>query len=297
MYKRIMVPLDGSSIAEIVLPYAGEIATKFGAGIVLVSVSELTVAETDHLYSSYLERTKEQVQRRLKDWGAKEEANVQSEVLSGKPASEILRYADESDVSLIIMASRGRSSPGPWLLGNIVAKVLRATSKPMLLIRVQADNASIQQRISIKRILLPLDGSRVAEQAIPHAEALALVSSAELVLFQAFEPARPVAIEGGVAMSPAMIKEEEEAKRGSALAYLDSVGKTFREKGLSTSSVVALGSPADKIIDYADTNAIDLIAMSTHGRSGIGRWVFGSVTDKVLHSGDKPVLAVRATKA
>jgi nucleotide-binding universal stress UspA family protein len=94
-----------------------------------------------------------------------------------------------------------------------------------------------------------------------------------------------------------MIKEEEEAKRGSALAYLDSVGKAFREKGLSTSSIVALGSPADKIIDYADANAIDLIAMSTHGRSGIGRWVFGSVTDKVLHAGDKPVLAVRATKA
>jgi nucleotide-binding universal stress UspA family protein len=229
--------------------------------------------------------------------GPKEEANVQSEVLRGKPASEILRYADENDVSLIIMASLGRSSPGPWLLGNIVAKVLRATSKPMLLIRVQADNASTQQWSSIKRILLPLDGSNVAEQAIPHAEVLAQVLSAELVLFQAFEPVRPVAIEGGVAMSPAMIKEEEEAKRGSALAYLDSVGKAFREKGLSTSSIVALGSPADKIIDYADANAIDLIAMSTHGRSGIGRWVFGSVTDKVLHAGDKPVLAVRATKA
>jgi nucleotide-binding universal stress UspA family protein len=167
----------------------------------------------------------------------------------------------------------------------------------MLLIRVQADDASIQQRSSIKRILLPLDGSSVAEQAIPYVEVLAQVLGAELVLFQAFEPVRPVAIEGGVAMSPAMIKEEEEAKRGSALAYLDSVGKAFREKGLSTSSVVALGSPADKIIDYADANAIDLIAMSTHGRSGIGRWVFGSVTDKVLHAGDKPVLAVRATKA
>jgi nucleotide-binding universal stress UspA family protein len=296
MYKKIMVPLDGSSVAEIVLPYAEEIASKFGAEIKLVSVSELTVAESDHLYRSYLERTQEQVQSQLEDWGAKEEAKVQSEVLSGKPAGEILQYADENDVSLIIMASHGRSSPGPWLLGNIVAKVLRATSRPMLLIRIQADEASIQQRSSIKKILLPLDGSSVAEQAIPHAEALAQVLGADLVLFQAFEPVRPVAIEGGVAMSPAMIKEEEEAKRGAALAYLDSVGNAFREQGLSTSSVVALGSPADKIIDYADASDIDLIAMSTHGRSGIGRWVFGSVTDKVLHAGDKPVLAVRASK-
>jgi nucleotide-binding universal stress UspA family protein len=297
MYKKIMVTLDGSSVAEIVLPYTAEIASKFGVEIILVSVSEPTVAETDHLYRSYLERTREQVQSQLEDWAPKEEVNVQSEVLFGRPASEILRYADENDVSLIIMASRGRSSPGPWLLGNIVAKVLRATSKPMLLIRDEAEDASIQQKSLIKRILLPLDGSMVGEQAIPHAETLARVLSAELVLFQAFEPVRPVAIEGGVAMSPSMIKEEEEAKKASAMAYLNSVGNALREKGLRASNVVVLGSPADKIIDYADTNAIDLIAMSTHGRSGIGRWVFGSVTDKVLHAGDKPVLAIRAIKA
>ena len=296
MYERILVPLDGSNAAEIVLPYVEEIAAKLGAEIILVSVSESTAAETDHLYRLYLERIAEQVQRELEDWGAKEEAKVRSEVLLGKPASEILQYAEESNVGLIAMASRGRSSRGPWLLGNIAAKVLRATPKPMLLIRTPADNASLQQRSLVKRILVPLDESKVGESAIPCAEALAQVVVAELVLFRALEPLKPFVAEGAVSMSPAMIKEEEERRKASAMAYLDGVGKVFQDRGLSTSSAIALGSPAEQIIDYAEANAIDLIAMSTHGRSGMGRWVFGSVTDKVLHAGDTPLLTIRATK-
>ncbi|MDI7260134.1 MAG: universal stress protein [Thermodesulfobacteriota bacterium] len=296
MYERILVPLDGSSEAEIALPYAEEIAAKIGAEIILASVTEHAAVETDHLYRSYLEGIAEQVQRQLKDWGAKEEAKVKSEVLLGRPASEILRYVDESNISLITMSSRGRSSRGPWLLGNIANKVLRSTGKPVLLIRDPAGNAALQQRSLVRRILVPLDGSKLGEVAIPYAEALASVMGAELILFQAFiSPTFQVTpYEGRV--SPTTLEEHEEHMRASAMAYLDSLGKSFQEKGLSTSSVVRLGSAPDQILEYSEANAIDLIAMSTHGRSGIGRWVFGSVTDKVLHAGDTAVLTIRATK-
>jgi nucleotide-binding universal stress UspA family protein len=100
----------------------------------------------------------------------------------------------------------------------------------------------------------------------------------------------------GATMSSALYEEEEKHRRASAMAYLESVAKDVREKGLSASSAVGSGAPADQIIDYAEANAIDLIAMSTHGRSGITRWVFGSVTDKVLHAGNTVVLTVRASK-
>jgi len=118
----------------------------------------------------------------------------------------------------------------------------------------------------------------------------------ELILFQTFTPP---ALEGAYrypSISPTTLKEAEEHTRESAMDYLDSLGKAFQEKGLTTSSVVRTGSAADKILEYAEANRIDLIAMSTHGRSGIGRWVLGSVTDKVLHAGDTAVLTVRATK-
>ncbi len=294
MYERILVPLDGSNAAEIVLPYAEEIAAKLSAEIILVSVSESGAANTGHLYHSYLEHITEQVQRQLKDFGAKEEAKVNSEALLGKPAGEILRYAAESNVGLIAMASRGSSDRGPWLLGNIAAKVLRATGRPVLLIRAPASDAALQQKRLVKRILVPLDGSRVGEAAIPCTEALAQTLGAELVLFQVVKITTWGGFEYGAPYATAQV---EESLTASAIAYLNGVGKTLKKKGLSTSIAVGLGSPADQIIDYVEANAIDLIAMSTHGRSGIGRWVFGSVTDKVLHAGDTAVLIVRATKA
>jgi nucleotide-binding universal stress UspA family protein len=140
-----------------------------------------------------------------------------------------------------------------------------------------------------------LDGSKLGEVAIPYAEALAQVLGAELVLFQAFiAPTLEVAYEGRV--SRTTLKEAEEHMRASGMAYLDNLGKAFQEKGLTTSSVVRSGAAADQILEYAEANEINLIAMSTHGRSGIGRWVMGSVTDKVLHAGDTAVLTVRASK-
>ncbi len=296
MYERILVPLDGSSAAEIVLPYVEEIATKLGAEVTLVSVSEFTTAEVDHLYRSYLEPLSERVQRELKDYGAKEEVKVYSDVLLGKPADEIIRYANESNVGLIAMASRGSSGRGPWLLGNIAAKVLQATSKSVLLIRSQASGAAFQQKRLVKKILLPLDGSKIGEAAIAHAEALARALGAEIVLFHVVQPVT-VWVGGEVDEAGAAMVLDEEGQKASASAYLDDVVKPIKERGLSVSIVMGSGPPADCIIDYAEANAIDLIAMSSHGRSGIGRWVFGSVTDKVLHTGDTAVLVIRATAA
>lgn len=294
MYKKILVPLDGSGAAQIVLPYVAEIAAKLGSEIILVSVSERAGAETDHLYRSYLEHTEEQVQSELKSWGAKGEVKVRSEVLLGRPDTEILRYADVNNVELIAMASRGSSGRGPWLLGHIAAKVLRATTKPVLLVRTLDTGAVIQKKGLMKKILLPLDGSEAGKTAIPHAEVLAQTLGAEMILFHVIEPI--IVSLGGPEQSIVPIPQDEKGRESSAMAYLNSVGKELREKGLSTSSVIALGSAANQIIDYAEENAINLIAMSTHGRSGIGRWVFGSVTDKVLHAGDTAVLLVPAAK-
>lgn len=293
MFRRLMVPLDGSKAAENALPYAEEIAAKFGSEIVLVSVSESAATDTGHLHHTYLERTAEQVECQLKDWEAKKETVV-VKALVGKPAVEILRYADENSVNLIAMASRGLSGEGPWPLGSIAVKIIRATARPVLLIRAQASELALQQKRLLKRILVPLDGSKLGETAVPGTEILARVLGAELVLLQVVEPATtwgaydsypsyhtPVNIEG---------------RKASAKAYLDGVGKPLKEKGLNTSTVVEYGLPASQIIEYAKANGVDLIAMSTHGRSGIALWVFGSVTDKVLHTGDMALLIVRASK-
>jgi nucleotide-binding universal stress UspA family protein len=296
MYERIMVPLDGSNAAERVLPYAEEMVSKFSSEIALVSVAEPSPADSDHLFRAYLQTIQEKVRTELRDWGAKPGTPVNVEVLVGKPADEILTYAENKNVSLVVMASRGRSGEGPWLLGNIAAKVLRATTKPVLLVRTKAPAEGLQRKGLIKRILVPLDGSKVAEQIVLHAEGLAKVMAAELILFQAYESlGRTMSGEGFRVMPEKEVNEENKRREEEAKAYLEAIAKPFRERGLAVSEAVASGDPAEKILDYAESSAVDIITMSTHGRSGIKRWVFGSVTDKVLHAGDMPVLVVRAT--
>lgn len=290
MYEKILVPLDGSNTAELVLPYAEEIAAKFDAEITLFSVYEAGAAYTENLFHSYLKAILSKVQYDLKDWGAKE-SRVRIEVTSGKPATGILRYSDENNISLIILASRGSSGESPWLLGNIAVKVLRIASKPVMIIRAPAGDNALKQKRLLKKILVPLDGSLVGETAIPHAEALAQKLGAELVLFHVVEPAPSLPTDNVSSAYRVRDKKVEKA----AFAYIDRVDKSLRKKGLITSGVVLAGYPADEIINYAEANAIDLIAMSTHGRSGVGRWAIGSVTDKILYSGDIPVLVEHAT--
>ncbi|MDY6912255.1 MAG: universal stress protein, partial [Chloroflexota bacterium] len=165
MYSRILIPMDGSEAAEIVLPYVEEIAARSGSEMILASVSETENAELERMYQPYLEELSSKVESELEVWRAKGGTTVQYAIIMGTPASEIVRYADENDVKLIAMASRGSSGQGPWLLGNIAAKVLRSTSKPVLLIRKPVSEVDLQQKNLIKRVLLPLDGSELGEGA------------------------------------------------------------------------------------------------------------------------------------
>ena len=295
MYERIMVPLDGSNAAEMVLPYAEEIAARFNSEIALVSVAEPKPAESDHLFRAYLKTIQEKVRTELENRGAKPGTPVTTEVLAGKPAQEILDYAADKDVSLVVMASRGTSGEGPWLLGNIAAKVLRAANKPVLLVRKEAPAVALQRKKGLlAKILVPLDGSKVAERIVPHAEELARGMGAEMILFQAYQTFLGVISgEAMVTMSAEEIREVNHHREEDAKAYLRTIAGTLRETGLSVTEVIVPGDPAEAILSYSESNAVDIITMSTHGLSGIKRWVFGSVTDKVLHAGDMPVLVAR----
>jgi nucleotide-binding universal stress UspA family protein len=289
VYDRILVPLDGSESAEIVLPYVEEITVKFGSEITLASVADPASVDTKHLYRTYLGHAVEIVERELKDWGAGEGVVVRNELLSGKPAATIIDYATKHDMSLIAMSSHGSSGRGAWLLGSVAAKILQATDIPVLLVRTAAKAEAIRERQLLSTILLPLDGSKLGESAVPQASALARELGAKLILLQVIE----FFSAGGRAAQYVM--PGEESKR-AALGYLNGVGERLKEIGLDASSVVLTGTPAPEIIQYAAANNIGLIALSAHGESGVTHWVFGSVTDKVLHAGDTPVLLVRRTK-
>jgi nucleotide-binding universal stress UspA family protein len=143
-----------------------------------------------------------------------------------------------------------------------------------------------------RKIMLPLDGSEAGGSIIPYVETLAQALGAEIILFHIWETPTVGVLAPGVEISYRAATIETERK--VHLKYLNEVEKRMEEKGLSTSIVVNMGPAIDEIMKYAESNAVDLIAMSTHGRSGIRRWVFGSVAHRVLQTGNTAVLTVRA---
>jgi nucleotide-binding universal stress UspA family protein len=294
MYERIMVPLDGSKAAEMALPYAEEIATKFNSEIALVCVAQPSMANCGHLLRAYLRAIQEKVKVELSDWGAKPGTRVSAEIVVGKAAEEISTYAASKNVSLVVMAGRNRPGESPWLFGHIVPKVLRETSRPVLLVRKEATREGLQRKALIKRIMVPLDGSKAGEQIVIHAEEVAKVTGAEVILFRAYKSLmRPISVEF-YTMPEEEVRKINKHREEEAKGYLKSIAGRFREKGLTVSEVTVSGNPADVISGYAESNAVDILTMSTHGLSVIKRWIFRRVSDRVLHAGDMPVLFARA---
>ena len=146
-----------------------------------------------------------------------------------------------------------------------------------------------------KHILVPLDGSPLAELALPDAFSLAKLNEAEMTLLQVVPPADHVI--GANTAYPVYLDQQWENQKVVALEYLDHIRQRPICQGLSIKLAVELGTAGETIIDYAHKQPVDLIVMATHGRTGLQRWVYGSVADKVLRGADVPVLLVRAHPA
>ncbi|MFC1915660.1 universal stress protein [Chloroflexota bacterium] len=154
-----------------------------------------------------------------------------------------------------------------------------------------------------ERIMVPLDGSKVGESALPYVEDLVSKLSpevqAEVILLQVLSPVSPLAVGRGGSAIPdiAYTEKQTEENKKNALDYLNKTGEALRGKGVTVTAKVAIGDASDEIVKAAEEIDANLIAMSTHGRSELSRWAFGSVTDKVLRwEGRIPIAMVRAPK-
>jgi len=149
-----------------------------------------------------------------------------------------------------------------------------------------------------ERILVPLDGSEVGEAALPYVQELAASlepkTKVEVILLQVVTMRAHYVASGDLATPIPYTEKEMEQIRDRAKGYLDEVAQRLRSKGITVKTKVSTGHPAEEIIKAAEETQAGLVAMSTHGRSGISRWALGSVTDKVLREGKVAILTVRA---
>jgi len=211
---------------------------------------------------------------------------VHPEVREGSVAEIIVDSAAAGKVDLIVMSSHGYSGLTRWVLGSVAEKVLRGAPCPVLVIRSPRP---------VRRILIPLDGSALSEQALTPGLSLAAGLGAEVTLLRAIPRVDVKEIEQLDQAERGLGRRLEEELREDAGQYLRNLAAARPEMGIKTA--VVNEPAADSILDYAEKHATDVIAMSTHGRTGLGRWVYGSVTEKVLRGAHHSMLVVRPVPA
>jgi nucleotide-binding universal stress UspA family protein len=206
----------------------------------------------------------------------------------------IMEHGGGDKDTLIAMATRGRSGIHRWLMGSVAEKVLRGSTNPLLLVRGDQEGKN-EGEAALKSIVVPLDGSKLAESVLPRAVDLAKKLSLEIVLTRAYQIPLSSTYAGAEAPYIPNYDALQNVLREEASTYLEEKVNALHQNGIDkVSSVLSIGSGADEIIELAKSTPDNLIAMCTHGRSGVTRWALGSVTEKVVrHSGD-PVLVVRA---
>lgn len=315
MFRRILVPLDGSDRAEQALPVAARLARASGGSLVLLQV--ITSPVDFAKFSESLQAMQDAVESNIftaKQYlaavaASKELAGIKitTEVLPGDPALTIFPAIRLHQADFIVMCSHGVTGYHRWPLGSVALKVARHSPLPVLILREGASIPANLHPTGVRsvRILVTLDGSVLAERALVPAAHLSAALSA---------PA-PGVLHLLRVLHLSTEKEENqydaEAKKhaiSDAEAYLQVQEQRLREsraeKLVITSSVVCGTDVADRIIGIAESGesmdglghfeGCDLIAMATHGRGGVQRWVMGSVTERVLGATRLPLLIVRS---
>jgi len=314
MYRSILVPLDGSSFAEHALPMALSIARRSGARLVLATVATpITEAFVEGLYFSTAD-LEQQVQGRYQDYlnemarKVTDRSNVEviTTVMHGEVAACLCDYLKRGEADLAVMATHGRGPMGRFWLGSVADEMVRHAPAPVLLIRPGEGAPNWTDEPELGRIVLPLDGTALAEQIIEPMVAIAgLAPGAECVLMRAIHGLVPVEMfpEGDQAEKEGRsvlrhVQQVQQHLRQDAERYLEDVASRLRARGLRVrTEVVIEDRPAVAILNEADREHATMIALQTHGRRGLSRLVLGSVADKVVRGAHVPVLVQRPLQA
>ncbi|MBR9988518.1 MAG: universal stress protein [Gemmatimonadetes bacterium] len=304
MPRLLMVPLDGSTFAEQALPLALAIARRTRARLHLVRVrASLPLVPDDARSEAYLKRMVGLIEPELPgrvthavltdEYGPLEYPPPAPDTAAGA----LCRYAEDNDAAVIVIATHGRGGLKRAWLGSVADALVRIATRPVLLIRPEdgAFGAAASADRGLGHIVIPLDGSEVAEEVIPHARVLGEAFAARYTLVRVVSPLTWDVSTGEFAGRAA--EPLPPLSRAAAEQYLEQVAKRMRADGLVVNTHVIMSpSPASAIIDYATAHAADLVAMVTSGHGRVKRLLLGSVADKIVRGGTTAVLVCNAQR-
>jgi nucleotide-binding universal stress UspA family protein len=288
---RILVPVDGSDLAAKAIPVAEQVCQQLSAELDLVLALPPLIlpyigggpyVPGDAYQQMYTDRrvSGEQYLASAASPVRKQNVPTKTYIVDGEPAAVILDTANELGTSLIVMTTHGRTGVTRFALGSVADRVVRGAAAPVLLIRSAAAESPEQAVPAFAHALIPLDGS----------------TQAETPLFS-FVPQLVGSVIRTITLLRVSDPRDGEMGRGLCANYLGAVRQRLIDRlagqdcAVDTTAVSGV-NPAASIVERSEADGCDLVLMATHGEAGIGRWAMGSVTDRVLRDGKKPLLLV-----
>ena len=308
MFERILLPLDFSEASEIAIPYAEELAGKLESEIILHYVRASNHEEMEHFFLDYLDRLAETLKQNIRRQTGKE-VKITTKVATGEPSQNICELVTKNTIDLIVMTAISASGLKIGkTLGSVADHVCHTVPIPIMLLRPQSSRNTRGKKQLINKILIPLDGSMLSKKAVPVGEELAAKLNVPILLFEMATMVYPST------SSPSMYgsdyvkindRDEQvidynyakanEAEESRVQAELVAIEQEIKKNGLTVDYRITSGIDAAREIEQVSKEMdVDLIVMATHGRSGLDRWLMGSVAEKVLRYGRVPLLLVNA---
>jgi len=286
MYDRILVPTDGSQNANAAARHGRWLADEFDATVHILSVVD-TGAYSDQLAD--LDESVRERRTALEDQANDAVTTVEtildgtseipyySVIEHGVPYETILDYVSENDIDLTVMGSHGRGGLDRLLLGSVTERVVRLSDVPVMTVPPTRID---QEAVECNSVLIPTDGSAAADAAVPHAIAIADHLGATVRVLYVIRSGRG-------------LPSPSDPERTEAEEIVGAVAEKGDQREVDVKTHVQAGSPHDRIRSFISKHGIDLVTMGTHGRSGVKRYLLGSVTEKVLRTSDAPVITAR----
>lgn len=300
--KHLLIPLDGSRLAECVLPLGASLAAHLHARLTLLYVMERAAPATVHgdrhlTQAAEAGRYLEEIVARLRAGGVEVGSHVHPNE-EGDVAKSIVDHAADFDADLVVLATHGAGGARRVLFGSVAQQVLHRGVKAVLLVRPPEETGDAAAPSNLERFFVPLDGEPPAEVALPIACALAGAYGGELFLLQMVPTLATIPGERAstARLTPTATAASLDLEEGKAGEYIRGLASRLRARGLRVSAKVGRGEPAQGLLDSAAQVGADIIVMTTHGRAGLDAVFSGSVASRLVARFARPILLVRAPR-
>jgi nucleotide-binding universal stress UspA family protein len=298
--NHILVPLDGSTLAECVLPHVIAIAPVTNAHITLLHVMQQPQNERGssavdpiewHMQKRNSEKYLEQIASQLNEYGI---LGVESIVLEGRPASSVVDFAHNNNVDLIVLSTHGQSGLSGWNVSSVVQKILLRSYKSILLVRAYLPSSTGMTKVRYKRIFVGMDCSSRAEFVLPFAISLAQVHKSQVILETVVERPQSIGRLPRPDEDETLINQFVEKNYQAAWHYLQQLVTQFSTKDWKLKAHVSTGDSAISVLhDLAEESNADLVMLVAHGYSGERRWPYGSVATSFIVYGNTSLMIMQ----